>query len=1119
MPIGERIGQAYVKVILDGGNQKDFGDQLRAAGETAGRDSAFGSAEEFDKTWTKELRRRIKKSSPLLAKHVRTDLARQFQRTALIEKELGSTWFQNFEKGVRDRVKNTDIADVMLREVRRKFVQSGGNRGLIESMLGDDQSGLGRFRQLLDSAAAEVERVRTAEARKSEADQKKLEAGLKSLSKEAERFSIFIEKSGKNFITTNAEVIQLRGEVNRLRTGLEQAFDQDVINELDFNRLRRDLDHFHTSLDTTDVVMNRFRLRTTQTANTLGRAFGRGARNDFINLIGAVVRGFSLATTRVVEFGGRFARVFADGFKNAEEGTSRLMGGFRALGQRALPILRKLASPAGLGAMLVVIPIVVHLLGGLTTAFVSLGGGVTAVASSIVGGLVGGLGILAGLLLPVVAGVGGLTAAILLMDEKTKAATKQAIQPFVDQMKELAQITASEAFKNLPVNAERISKAFDSTVFRNFAKEIGMGLDEIQTKLTNAFTSDKFSDFIATMGPQFRKQLGNLTDIVIEFGAGFGGVFVAIQPQIDRFLARLEGVGREFNTWANSVGGQTALRTFFDLAEQSLASISGLVVDVSRAFAVMFNNGAGAAGIQLIEDMRLKVQQFIQFMRQNPELVNEFFAGAVQIARDFGNIILSIIGVFRQLNSEANRNIAHGILVGIAGAIDLISAALKFIDYTPIGLLIDFVFGFEDAMRRVSGTLATLIGGVATLFGALANLPRKFGGDVFAGWETSLRGTQANLQLLNQTPIKPAVDLSGVLKFDSALLGATKTIQLTQEEMKALGIEIEKPKNPNINVSSLDTAKGKINEVTTAALDLARSLDPANGLGGLTVFLSQLQTGLGGLASGGKTTIPIKPTVDPGALGTATSQVSSAFAATPAVVKPTMDPASVSTSVSTIKNNLASIKPKPINISAGGNAQGVINRTKNALDGLVKTKQALVITAGGNAQAVIGRTKAALDALMKTKTKIDISAGGNAQAVIARTQSALNNLDTTKTITIKVNKVGSGASLVKRGAVISSMARGGFVERMAAGGFANFQQFIRPDIIAGESGREAVVPLSRPLSQVDPSVRMLSAIAQGKVDLGGGGPRIDASGWTIVSPSNPAAVADEVINRITGMAY
>ncbi len=54
---------------------------------------------------------------------------------------------------------------------------------------------------------------------------------------------------------------------------------------------------------------------------------------------------------------------------------------------------------------------------------------------------------------------------------------------------------------------------------------------------------------------------------------------------------------------------------------------------------------------------------------------------------------------------------------------------------------------------------------------------------------------------------------------------------------------------------------------------------------------------------------------------------------------------------------------------------------------------------------------------------------------------------------------------------------------MAAGGV----RYGPTHAIIGEAGPEAVVPLDRPLSQVDPSVRGLSAIAQGKTAYAGGG--------------------------------
>jgi hypothetical protein len=55
-------------------------------------------------------------------------------------------------------------------------------------------------------------------------------------------------------------------------------------------------------------------------------------------------------------------------------------------------------------------------------------------------------------------------------------------------------------------------------------------------------------------------------------------------------------------------------------------------------------------------------------------------------------------------------------------------------------------------------------------------------------------------------------------------------------------------------------------------------------------------------------------------------------------------------------------------------------------------------------------------------------------------------------------------------------------------------------ILAGEAGREAVVPLERPLSMVDPSVRWLSAIAQGKNPGASSGMTVSSGKQLNVSP-------------------
>lgn len=82
--------------------------------------------------------------------------------------------------------------------------------------------------------------------------------------------------------------------------------------------------------------------------------------------------------------------------------------------------------------------------------------------------------------------------------------------------------------------------------------------------------------------------------------------------------------------------------------------------------------------------------------------------------------------------------------------------------------------------------------------------------------------------------------------------------------------------------------------------------------------------------------------------------------------------------------------------------------------------------------------------------------------------------------------------------------------------------------LIGEAGPEAVVPLRRPLDQVDPAVRWLSAIAQGKMPPGmatggvsGGRSLTIAEGAIqVITPNSDAhAVAQSVLNRVVAYGY
>ncbi len=133
------------------------------------------------------------------------------------------------------------------------------------------------------------------------------------------------------------------------------------------------------------------------------------------------------------------------------------------------------------------------------------------------------------------------------------------------------------------------------------------------------------------------------------------------------------------------------------------------------------------------------------------------------------------------------------------------------------------------------------------------------------------------------------------------------------------------------------------------------------------------------------------------------------------------------------------------------------------------------------------------------------------QTVAGRIQDALSGIGGIVSRALGAAKAQADAGV---GAIQAGIA--GAVPKTAIGGTFNGAQMR----IIGEAGPEAVVPLNRPLSQVDPSVRALSAIAQGKFPLtstGGKGKSIVVEEGAImvqVPNADPEQAASAVLDRL-----
>jgi len=157
----------------------------------------------------------------------------------------------------------------------------------------------------------------------------------------------------------------------------------------------------------------------------------------------------------------------------------------------------------------------------------------------------------------------------------------------------------------------------------------------------------------------------------------------------------------------------------------------------------------------------------------------------------------------------------------------------------------------------------------------------------------------------------------------------------------------------------------------------------------------------------------------------------------------------------------------------------------------------------GLSDATRDYTKNIASARNATKEPIKITADvDQALQSVNSVQGAINKLSD-KQVTITANLA------VRRIGEAANLALDAF--RFASGGIVTSPT----RSIAGESGPEAIVPLRRPLGLVDPSVRGLSAIAQGKAPVGTNGKTLNVGPITVNTPTtDPRAVAVETVNRL-----
>lgn len=767
--------------------------------------------------------------------------------------------------------------------------------------------------------------------------------------------------------------------------------------------------------------------------NKFGKAFGEGARNNFVNFIGKIFRGIGELPGILLKAGSSVTGFFG----NLSQGFTEAGGGLKGLlsvGGELTGVFAK--GGAGIAVFAVVLAGIVLIAGPVVAAISAIAGAVVALTGAIAFGLAGAIGAAAPLLLGLVGilaiatlGISGQIAASKKAQTALDAATKSvdtqrralaAAKPgsaaytkaslaLTDALKKQhdAQVTVNNdvgtALKPLTALVTTARTVVQQHMFAGLAADAKLLSPVLRSQILPllAVMADSVGGFFHAFirgltSPSFIFVIGVLRDILpkimdklgesfVNVFTGLGGVFRALLPFGLRLATIIASITDRFTEWANSVGGQNKIEDFMNRAWSAASKLWTTVTLLWKVISDLFSAGQ-STGQGFLDSINSSLATFDRHLnsKEGRDSLAEWFRKAKQFIGDLGPILANIVQLFNTLNTrEAQQNL-HDFLDITAKTITVINLLMtvgKLVLPVILPIFTAMVVGAAhvgDAWNAMVN--AIVIPALRTLTGAWLDFVSGVlqGAATAFGW---IPGIGPKLRGLSSD-------------FDTWAKGI-------KDKLNNLGKPTPAPVVPKIDKAAEDDAWRRVHGFAT------RVQVP---IGPLMVPAAENDTWrrLHGFAT--RIQVPIGPLVEPSAAALA----------------------------------------------------------KWRLD-----------------QLGVGRSPL-------------ISPQIN-QAAFSGVWSYLNSF-----------------------AAGISVAVGGHVAPAAAGMLLTHPRVV----LAGEAGAEAIVPLNRPLHMVDPAVRWLSAIAQGKDNkmasggMVGAGKTLNVGGITVNAASaDPNAVVSQFLNRIVAMGY
>lgn len=635
------------------------------------------------------------------------------------------------------------------------------------------------------------------------------------------------------------------------------------------------------------------------------------------------------------------------------------------------------------------------------------------------------------------------------------------------------------------------------------AKSVGNSIRGIIEQFANGVSSKGgvklFSDLLSGLAPI----ITGVGKIALSAGASIAKIFDLALPFAKEMVTNLLDMTTKFQGFVDSVAGSKAITDWFKQSDVVFSHIGPLVAAVAK----------GIASLVTPETVKL-LNEFLDQVTAAVPSLSAFILALAPIS----NVVSAAFSLIFQVLAPLNPALAalfKGVNSLVQGLTDLLGPALAEIVVIiapfiqALGVVLDIMgrilqaFGpvFTGALKEVENALKP----VTDLISNVLNI--------------ALQNT--NIVLTALQPVFKA--LGSVMAAVGNVFAALATAIINTLDPLATYHSSTKGLTDFLNgdgKTAIANFAGKLNDFAKFINDTVVPYVKTKLIPAFETFVNdtvpKIVAAVGKIISGFGDLIPI--------IGDFAKAFALDMAAIAADVQPVLD--AVQTMGKVFADNIKGIDDL-IHGNFAGAMKDQAKAVADAASGSVKSLGDTVKAHQANSAAAKASSQAISDAESKLPAAVKkVSDGfGDLTTAIKKVPSGANVTVTSNVdaITAKfqalygaILQTGKAASTAPAG--ISINARGAVLPKFnAPGGIINTAQYVDPWNIAGEAGNEAIVPLNRPLTEVDPSVKALAAFAKyGPAAFQqNSGAYIAPGAIQIITPAeDPAIVASQVIDRL-----